>query len=491
VRRTRRTPGPLLQGTRRWRASGGPGPEGRGLGRARSDLDADERGRETAGPGPEGEGSGRLWSALDAASLVHVPGSVSGAAALVAGTTVGAGVLALPQATVGPGFAASTVAILLGWAYMYGTGLLLAETTMTTLCAVGRGGGGVSLLSVVGRLLGSAGVAAFTAGFVFLHYALLVAYDVKAATLLEAHLAPLGGGEAESAVGFGVCVAAFALGVGALVYAAPPATLDRANSTLVLFLVACFVALVATAVPGIHVTPNLRVFHPDQLPPAAPLIALAFVYHNIVPYVVSSLEGDMAKVRVALGVGTAVPAAMFLVWNAVILGTIDPELAVGGGSIDPVALVSARGGNAGAFVDAFSAAAVTTSYIGFALALSELVDDALRDALADPRARKATAYAAALAPPAVFAAVYPDAFLGALDAGGAFGCTLLFGVLPPLMAWKERYSGASGDVAVAAVTRDYQGLPGGKPVLLAVGGAAASVIAAQAWAYLEPFLPPS
>ena len=423
-------------------------------------------------------GGMRLWSALDSKSLVHVPGSVGGAAALVAGTTVGAGVLALPQVTVGPGFAASTVAILIGWLYMYGTGLLLAETTLTTLCAVGRGGSGVSLLSVVNRVLGPVGVTAFTSGFLFLHYALLVAYDVKAGSLIEAHTSLQGG--------FGAPVAAFALGLGGVVYLAPPAVLDGLNTVLVLTLSAVFLGLVATAAPGIHVEPNLGVWHPEQLPPAVPLIALSFVYHNIVPYVVSSLEGDMGKVRVALGAGTAVPAAMFLTWNAVILGTIDPDVALGGGAVDPVALVSARGGSAGGLVDAFSAAAVTTSYIGFALALSELVDDALRDALPDPRLRKAASYALALAPPAVFAAVYPDAFLGALDAGGAFGCTVLFGVLPPLMAWRERYGGDQDSVSSIAVDRDYLGLPGGKPVLLAVGGAAAAVVASQTLAYLHP-----
>lgn len=43
--------------------------------------------------------SRRLWSNLNPETMKHEPGSVFGAAALVAGTTVGAGILALPAVT--------------------------------------------------------------------------------------------------------------------------------------------------------------------------------------------------------------------------------------------------------------------------------------------------------------------------------------------------------------------------------------------------------
>ena len=51
----------------------------------------DSEGAESAPP--------RLFSNLNDRTLRHEPGSVLGAAALVAGTTVGAGILALPYAT--------------------------------------------------------------------------------------------------------------------------------------------------------------------------------------------------------------------------------------------------------------------------------------------------------------------------------------------------------------------------------------------------------
>lgn len=66
----------------------------------------------------------RLWSNLSTPppgqreSLVRDKGSMSGAVFLTAGTTVGAGILALPAETQPSGFVASSVAIVVCWAYM-------------------------------------------------------------------------------------------------------------------------------------------------------------------------------------------------------------------------------------------------------------------------------------------------------------------------------------------------------------------------------------
>ena len=84
------------------------------------------------GPGKGGEGPqeevprrpGRLWSNLDPQTLERRKGSVGAAAVLVAGTTVGAGILALPTAAEESGFAASTAALAGGWLYCVATGLL-------------------------------------------------------------------------------------------------------------------------------------------------------------------------------------------------------------------------------------------------------------------------------------------------------------------------------------------------------------------------------
>ena len=82
----------------------------------------------------------RLFSNLDAETLEHRPGSVVGSISLVAGTTVGAGILALPAVTEAAGYAPSSAVIVGCWAYSCVTGLLLAEVNLRLMCELGRGG---------------------------------------------------------------------------------------------------------------------------------------------------------------------------------------------------------------------------------------------------------------------------------------------------------------------------------------------------------------
>lgn len=109
-------------------------------------------------------------------------------------------------------------------------GLLIAEVNINTMCEVGAGSG-VSINYMAGRTLGPAGAAATSAAYVFLHYALLVAYISKAAAIVsEASGLPL----LAAAGGF---TAAF----GGVCYGARPAQMDALNGALVVAVVGSFV----------------------------------------------------------------------------------------------------------------------------------------------------------------------------------------------------------------------------------------------------------
>ncbi|KAL3611021.1 hypothetical protein D5086_002041 [Populus alba] len=88
----------------------------------------------------------RLLSNLNQVTLKREPGSLSSAILLVAGTTIGAGILAIPAVTQESGFLASSVACILCWIFMVTTGLLIAEVNVNTMCELGSGG--VSLLVI-------------------------------------------------------------------------------------------------------------------------------------------------------------------------------------------------------------------------------------------------------------------------------------------------------------------------------------------------------
>ncbi|KAG7551250.1 Amino acid/polyamine transporter 2 [Arabidopsis thaliana x Arabidopsis arenosa] len=124
----------------------------------------------------------RLFSNLNQSTLKRESGSLSSAIFLVAGTTVGAGILAIPAVTQESGFLASAVACILCWAFMVVTGLLVAEVNVNTMSELGSGG--VSLVSMAKRTLGSVGVQVVSWTYLLIHYTLLVAYIARSSGIL-------------------------------------------------------------------------------------------------------------------------------------------------------------------------------------------------------------------------------------------------------------------------------------------------------------------
>ena len=156
---------------------------------------------------------------------------------------------------------------------------------------------------------------------------------------------------------------------------------------------------------------------------------------------------------------------MFVLWDTALLGNVSAEdaraamdaVARSGGAVeafsDPLAALRSTSETANALVEAFSFFAITTSFIGFVLGLSDFLADGLGWRSTEKGKNDPRTFALALVPPTVFALSNPDVFLSALDTAGTFGVLTLFGCLPPLMAWSDRYGlpwdpTEEGDVAV-------------------------------------------
>ena len=317
----------------------------------------------------------RRWSNLDVERLVHRPGTVLGSAVLVAGTAIGAGILALPAVTQvfalpctvcrlpmlgyspcvrrvyssglgalhvhcpathscashqlssfdlygvatfvsqadivmqGAGFVPASASLLGCYAFSALTGLMIMEVNLNTVCELGAGA--VSMQSMVKRTLGSKGAAVSSTAYVFLHYCLLVAYIAR------------GSGAVADAAHQPMWIAAAALvgATGSLCFFSPPKVLDNVNTGLLAIVVLSFLGLVWLAAPGVTLENLERASWPSVVG-TLPVVALAFVYQNIVPTIVTSLEGDAGKVRTAMLAGLAVPLLMFVGWEAAILGSI-------------------------------------------------------------------------------------------------------------------------------------------------------------------------
>lgn len=225
--------------------------------------------------------------------------------------------------------------------------------------------------------------------------------------------------------------------------------------------------LLGTAATGVD--PSLLLTaHWEAIPPALPVVALAFVFQNVVPVIASSLEGDIIKIRQAIIYGVGVPWLMFMAWDAAILGNPAALNAVAGA--DPLAALRSEGPLVSSLVDGFSLLAIATSFIGFVLGLTEFVSDSLQLPVGG---KKAVPYVLTLAPPFALALTFPNLFFKALEFAGTYGVLVLFGLIPVAMAWSERY----GDTTLSS----FRVAPGGKGVLVGVGALAGGVILDQVY----------
>ncbi|KAH7677194.1 Amino acid/polyamine transporter 2 protein [Dioscorea alata] len=392
----------------------------------------------------------RLFSNLNQATMKREPGSLTSAIFLVAGTTVGAGILAIPAVTQEAGFLASSVTCILCWVYMVVTGLLIAEVNVNTMCELGSGG--VSLVSMAMRTLGKFGVQVTCLSYLFIHYALLVAYVARSSDILTNYLGiPLW----ESAT-------LFSLVFGGLCYFGSQRVIGAVNGVLVFGILASFATLVGVASGNLQWDSLLQA-HVEAIPQSIPIIALSFVYQNVVPVLCTNLEGNLSKVRTSIVLGTAIPLILFLIWDAVILGTI-PNLELNGVNVtDPLQQLRSNNGMVGPIVEVFSFLAIATSYIGFILGLTDFVADLLK---LPSGQNKPLPYLVTLFPPLVLALLDPEIFFKALDFAGTYGVLVLFGLIPAAMSWSERYNSSSVTPKIPPV------VPGGKLTLsITIGGA--------------------
>eukprot|EP00177_Eucheuma_denticulatum_P005393 GFKZ01009812.1.p1 GENE.GFKZ01009812.1~~GFKZ01009812.1.p1 ORF type:complete len:564 (+),score=21.84 GFKZ01009812.1:220-1692(+) len=420
-------------------------------------------------PPPE-EAPTRVFSNLrldSDGSLVRKPASQLGCAALVSGTMIGAGVLALPKVAAPAGFVPSAAALMAVWVYMVATGLLISEVTINTACKLGRPTG-LSVLSLGELTLGRVGAILTAGSYTLLHYAILTAYTSQGGAMLAELVRDFESfTHMKETIVPPVCMAALFAGVlGGGMYGLSAGVVERVNSALVGGVVLSFLGVLAATGGHVDVARLVGEMHWEQLAHGQILSVLfvSCVYHNVVSSVTMRLEGNRSKIRRVIVTGSGIPLLMFLTYNAAILGS------------------SISNGAHGAAVAVFSLLAVATSFVGFVEGLTELWADVRMSRLGESEARvrgsRYRDFLATLVPPVAITIVSPDVFLGALDAAGTYGIAVLFGGLPAAMAWRNR-RGADG------LGRRWQMVAGGDAVLAVVGLVPLLLIGNKVWDMLH------
>lgn len=134
----------------------------------------------------------------------------------------------------------------------------------------------------------------------------------------------------------------------------------------------------------------------------------------------------------------------------VILGGVNLETIVNVGThttlLDPIAILRQGSGGKwlGILVSIFSEFAIATSLIGFVYGLRDFYTDAWQNPDRKP-IQRLKIYSLIFIPSVILAIFNPTIFFTALDYAGTFSISILGGVIPVLMVWKQRYKSSAKD----------------------------------------------
>ena len=370
---------------------------------------------------------------------------ILGSALMIAGTTIGAGMLAMPLTSAGMGFGMTLVLLVGLWLLLTYTGLLFMEVYQTAKQQ------DVGVATLAEQYFGMTGRVLATASLLILLYALLAAYITGGGSLVSGILPESLG--ADNALKVGILI--FTLILGAFVVVGIKGV---DGLTRVLFI--GFIGVLMMMLPKAKLE-NLTAVPLDNLLviSAIPIFFTSFGFHVIMGSINSYLEADIKKIRVAVLIGTLIPLTAYLLWQLATHGvlsqnefaTLLKQDATLNGLVKATSQITGST-ILGEMVRIFSTLALITSFLGVAMGIFEGVGDLLKRVNLPNNRLVLTPLT--FIPPLAFALFYPNGFIAALGYAG-----LLFAfyglVLPIGLAWKTRqqhpnlpYRVAGGNLAL-------------------------------------------
>ncbi|XP_065871100.1 uncharacterized protein [Euphorbia lathyris] len=342
------------------------------------------------------------------------------------------------------GIIPSSVAMIACWGFLLVEALLLIEINvgLRRKRQVDDEKGELDVISIrtmAQETLGDFGGTLATLIYVFLGYASMIAYTSKFGELLF-HFTNL----PQSLSGC-LFTALFTL----LISFGGSAATDQLNQWLTSSMIGLLVAIEVIAVVYGEWSGTEARSDWGNVPATIPVIIFSLVYHDLAPVLCAYLGNDLRRLRASVLLGSFVPLLALLVWDAVALGLSADNAQV----VDPVQLLmSERGNGVSYMVEAFSLLAVGTSLIGTLLGFSEFFKEQLKNLstaqiFQEPKMPSGTsswwernrisftAMAIVIAPTLLVSITVPDAVSPATDFAGGYCMAMLYGVLPPAMAW--------------------------------------------------------
>ncbi len=225
---------------------------------------------------------------------------------LVSGTSIGAGVLALPIVTGGTGFFPSLLTFFIGWVVMYFTSLMMLEVSLNMPKDI-------NLISMVSQSLGGKWVTVVWFIYLLLFYALLTAYLAMGGEIAM----PFSGLSSQpqwlSTLLF-LMIFAITISLG-------DSAVDKVNRCFVVLLLLAYSALIIY-LPA-QIQPNNLAYNDWSLFIFTfPIIILSFGFHIIIPSLNRYLQYEKRVIQRCLLIGSAIPLIAYVFWQFLILGIV-------------------------------------------------------------------------------------------------------------------------------------------------------------------------
>lgn len=371
--------------------------------------------------------------------------SLIGGAMIIAGTAIGAGMLANPTSTAGVWFIGSVLVLIYTWFCMTTSGLMILEANLHYPT-------GASFDTIVKDLLGKGWNLINGLSVAFVLYILTYAYITSGGGITQSLLNQAFSG-AESAVESGRTFSRtsgsliFCVVLAAFVWLSTKAV-DRFTTVLIVSMVVAFFLSTAGLLGSVKSEVLFNtVARGDQhylpyLLTALPVCLVSFGFHGNVPSLVKYYHRDGNRVMKSIFVGTGLALVIYLLWQLAIQGNLPraefaPVIEKGG---DVSALLAAlhayiETDYIAVILNFFAYMAIASSFLGVTLGLFDYIADLFK--FDDSFAGRTKTMLVTFLPPLLLSLQFPYGFVIAIGYAG-LAATIWAAIVPALLARASR-----------------------------------------------------
>ena len=367
--------------------------------------------------------------------------SLLGGAMIIAGTAIGAGMLANPTSTAGVWFIGSILALIYTWFCMTTSGLMILEANLHYPT-------GSSFDTIVKDLLGKGWNIINGLSVAFVLYILTYAYITSGGGITQ-NLLNQAFGSAESAVDIGRTSGSliFCFILAAFVWLSTKAV-DRFTTVLIVGMVVAFflstaglLSSVKTEVLFNSIAEGEQTYLPYLLT-ALPVCLVSFGFHGNVPSLVKYYDRDGSRVMKSIFIGTGLALVIYILWQLAVQGNLPRT---------EFAPVIEKGGDVSALLEAlhkyieveyiavvlnfFAYMAIATSFLGVTLGLFDYIADLFK--FDDSVLGRTKTTLVTFLPPLLLSLQFPYGFVIAIGYAG-LAATIWAAIVPALLAKASR-----------------------------------------------------